>query len=132
MKNANISKMGEKRIRRTMWDNTFQRRLLIMEYISFKRVFSYRDIEEEFGIGAGTVKSDLDSLETDFFVPLYRVPRKKIRVIGEWRAERPKIPYSICVELAKLRTYLPDDKVMVIKSVLDKYGYIKALDEVGK
>ena len=111
----------------TPWDSTFQRRLKMMYYISWKRRVTYRELEAEFGITSRMVSHDLDSLNTDFHVPLIRDERIRTEVEGFWHAEQPRLSYETSVRLAALRKYLPAGEVEYLEDFIRKYGDYKAL-----
>ena len=112
---------------RVLKDQTFLRRVEMMYYISEVRVFSYRDLQFEFGISSRMVKKDLDSLETVFHVPLIRIKGKKTTVEKFWSATQPKLPFGICLRLVALRNRLnrlenEEEGVELIEYVVRKYG----------
>ena len=104
------------------------RRVELMYWLSIKRETNYLEIQKEFGTNAHSVKTDLDSLEYDFGVPLHRTHRG-IRVEDGWYAQRPHFKTEENDLLYELLNIVPEEYIKPIEKMIRAYGNPAGLDK---
>lgn len=101
---------------------TYHRRFHMLLFILKRRITSYKELQDEFGITAGMVRLDLDFLETIYGIPLIRERGKPLQLVGEWSFVWPHFTALENHRLLLIRMYLPEEKQHWIDEMIREYG----------